>query len=156
MRFALALELFHDVEVERAELSLLLEAEAARAAGDDSPAGGKELLGVVFDGGRRLPGLGVAKAEAGRRSGSLEIGVARRRCGLRPGDHLHQRDVLGRLRRFRLRRPSRPVVMMLMHRCVRPPETARTGASTSSPRAWRAVEGGSGRWKSTRLNSSHV
>src|SRR5439155_23037367 len=114
-----------DVEVERAELSLLLEAEPARAAGDDSPAGGKELLGVVFEGRWRLPGLGVAKAEAGRRSGSLEIGVARRRCGLRPGDNLHQRVVLGRLRRFRLRRPSGPVVMMLMHRCVPPPETAR-------------------------------
>src|SRR5437667_5595244 len=123
-RLTFALELFHDVEVERAEFSRLLEAETARAAGDHSPAGAKELFGVVFDRGRRLAGLGVAKAEAGRGCGALEIGFAGRRCGLCPGDHLHQRDVLGRLRRGR-RRASGPVVMFVTRRRVRPPETAR-------------------------------
>src|SRR5436309_10406767 len=81
-RLTFAAELFHDVEVERAEFSRLLEAEAAGAAGDHSPAGAEELLGIVLDRRRRLAGLGVAKAEAGRRCGSLEIGVARRRCRL--------------------------------------------------------------------------
>src|SRR6266566_2780380 len=117
-------ELFHDVEVERAEFSRLLEAEAPGAAGDHSPAGAEELFGIVFDRRRRLTGLGVAQAEAGGRCRSLEIRVARRRRGLRPGDHLHQRDLLGRLRRCR-RRPAGAVVMMVIRPCVRLPEATR-------------------------------
>src|SRR5207249_6746392 len=81
-RLTLAAELFHDVEVERAEFSRLLEAEAAGAPGDHSPAGAEELFGVVLDRRRRLAGLSVAQAEAGGRRRSLEIRVARRRRGL--------------------------------------------------------------------------
>src|SRR5438876_9749335 len=123
-RLTFASELFHDVEVERAEVSRLLEAEAAGAAGDHLPAGAEELFGVVLDRRRRLTGLGVAQAEAGGRCRSLEIRVARRRRGLRPGDHLHQRDLLGGLRRRR-RRPAGAVVMMVIRPWVRVPEAAR-------------------------------
>src|SRR5205823_14346573 len=121
-RFTFAPELFHDVEVERAEVSRLLEAEAAGAAGDHSPAGAEKLFGIVFDRRRRLTGLGVAQAEAGGRRRSLEIRVARRRRGLRPGGHLHQRDLLGGVRWGRRRAAG--AVVMVMRRCVRPAETS--------------------------------
>src|SRR3989442_1722685 len=123
-RLTFAAELFHDVEVERAEFSRLLEAEAAGAAGERSPAGAEELVGIVFDRRRRLTRLGVAQAEAGGRRRSLEVRVARRRRGLRPGDHLDQRDLLGGPRRRR-RRPAGAVVMMVMRLPVRVPEAAR-------------------------------